>query len=290
MRCVGDLQRHNQLDGVVLMGGEPGLFPELTHRLTKAIRVMGIAVRIETNASWATSDEAARRFLEPLYAQGASVMFSLDTWHAPFVPPECVTRAARMSEALGGQYCLEAAYLDWPRCEHERDQHTHALLAELEKQMGRRPKTYQGTILYNGRAARRLASWVSPGRGIPGEICDRAPWWSNSHHKTLELLELDPDGYLSKGCGIAIANIRHKPVDEILATYDATRHPIFSTLLASGPLGLAREAEACGYTLKTDYADKCHLCQEAREYLLEKYPACLVPLQHYHQDSLEGIA
>ena len=45
--------------------------------------------------------------------------------------------------------------------------------------------------------------------------------------------------------------------------------------------GLAREAQAYGYVLKTDYADKCHLCQEAREYLRGKYPDYLVPEQHY---------
>jgi len=116
-----------------LDGGEPGLVPALTHRLATAITEKGIAVRVETNAYWATSDEAARRFLEPLNARGASLMFSLDAWHEPYVPPERVARAAQISESLGGQYCLEAAYLEWPRCEHERDQRTETLLAALEK-------------------------------------------------------------------------------------------------------------------------------------------------------------
>ena len=167
MECVDALKRLNHLELVVLMGGEPGLFPELTHRLTAAITTMGVAVRVETNASWATDDEAARRFLEPLYAQAASVMFSLDAWHEPFVPPERVTRAVRISEALGGQYNLEMAYLDFPSCEHERDKRTNALLADLETQVGKRPKVYQGTILFNGRAAERLAPLVASGRGIP---------------------------------------------------------------------------------------------------------------------------
>jgi len=284
MECVDALKRLNHLELVVLMGGEPGLFPELTHRLTAAITTMGVAVRVETNASWATDDEAAHRFLEPLYAQAASVMFSLDAWHEPFVPPERVARAVRISEALGGQYNLEMAYLDFPSCEHERDQRTNALLADLEHQVGKRPKVYQGTILFNGRAAERLAQLVASGRGIPTEVCDQVPWWYNGHLRTLELLELDPDGYLSKGCGIAIANIRQTPVRTVLAAYDAARHPIFSTLLESGPLGLAREAEALGYVLKADYADKCHLCQEARQVLLSKYPAYLVPEQHYRKN------
>ena len=179
---------------------------------------------------------------------------------------------------------MESAYLDFPSCEHERDKRTNALLADLERQVGKRPKVYQGTILFNGRASERLAPLVASGRGIPTEVCDQVPWWYNGQLRTLELLELDPDGYLSKGCGIAIANIRQTPVGTVLATYDATQHPIFSTLLESGPLGLAREAEAFGYVLKADYADKCHLCQEARQVLLSKYPAYLVPEQHYRKN------
>jgi hypothetical protein len=281
MECVAVLKRLNRLELVVLMGGEPGLCADLTHRLTATISAMDVAVRVETNASWATDGEAARRFLEPLYARGASVMYSLDAWHEPFVPPERVMRAARMSETLGGRYCLEMAYLDFPSCGHERDRRSNALLADFERQVGRRPEVYQGTMLFNGRAAERLAPLVASGRGVPSEVCDRVPWWYNGELRTLELLELDPDGYLSKGCGIAIANIRRTPVSAVLAAYDADRHPIFSTLLEAGPLGLAREAEALGYTLKADYADKCHLCQEAREVLLSKYPAYLVPEQHY---------
>jgi organic radical activating enzyme len=288
IECVDALKRLNHLDLVVLMGGEPGLFPELTHRLTAAITAMGIAVRVETNAFWATDDQAARRFLEPLYAQAASVMFSLDAWHEPFVPPERVARAARISEELDGRYNLEMAYLDFPSCEHERDKRTNMLLADLERQVGKRPRVYQGTILFNGRAAERLAQLVASGRGIPSEVCDQVPWWFDGHLGTLELLILDPDGYLSKGCGIAIANIRQTSVDTVLASYDATQHPIFSTLLQSGPLGLAREAAALGYVFKADYADKCHLCQEARETLLTKYPAYLVPGQHYRKDGSAG--
>jgi hypothetical protein len=290
IECVDALKSLNHLEWVVLMGGEPGLFPELTHRLAAEIRAMGLAVRVETNASWATDDEAARRFLEPLYAQGATVMYSLDAWHERLVPPERVARAARMSELLGGQYCLESAYLDFASPGHERDQRTNALLADFERQVGERPKIYQGTILYNGRASERLAPLVAVGRGVPSQVCDRVPWWYHGQLETTELLILDPDGYLSKGCGIAIANLRQTSIDAVLAAYDATQHPIFSTLLTSGPLGLAREAQALGYVLKADYADRCHLCQEARQVLLPKYPDYLVPEQHYRQEDSDPSA
>jgi hypothetical protein len=36
--------------------------------------------------------------------------------------------------------------------------------------------------------------------------------------------------------------------------------------------------------MSTLYAGKCHLCQEARQALLPKYPEYLVPEQHYRLD------
>lgn len=281
MSCSSELQRLNGLDMVVLMGGEPGLAAGLTHRLAASLRQMGLNVRVETNASWATSDGKAREFLAPLYAAGASVMFSLDAWHEPFVPPERVVRAARISEALGGQYYVESAYLDVSQRNQAQDQRTDALLAVLEAAVSQPPKVFRGTILYNGRAAKKLAPLVSAGRGVPDAICDQVPWWYHSHLATLDLLELDPDGYLSKGCGIAIANLHKTSVAQLMKEYDAARHPIFARLMESGPLGLAREAEEFGYVLKEDYADMCQLCQEAREFLRQRYPEYLVPDQHY---------
>jgi organic radical activating enzyme len=282
MDCVRELQRLNHLDLVVLMGGEPGLVSSLTHSLAAQISALGIGVRVETNASWATNDEAARRFLKPLFAVKTQVMYSLDAWHEPYVDPERVFRAARISEELGGDFVIEAPYLDFKHRDNAYDQRTDSLLAEMERRLGKPALIYRGPILFNGRAADRLA-YLAPECGIPSEICDQVPWWSNGHLRTLELLELDPDGYLSKGCGIAIASLHETPVAEILAQYDAEAHPIFSTLLTSGPLGLALEARDHGYELKDCYADKCQLCQEAREYLLDEYPRYLAPAQHYRK-------
>jgi ACS family glucarate transporter-like MFS transporter len=43
---------------------------------------------------------------------------------------------------------------------------------------------------------------------VPDERCRTVSWWYNGDLDTLELLTLDPDGYLSKGCGIAIGNVK----------------------------------------------------------------------------------
>jgi hypothetical protein len=281
MQVITALLAHNDLQFVVLLGGEPGLLPTLTHGLAQAIRALGIGVRIESNAFWATDDAAARQFLEPLYADGASVMFSLDAFHAPFVPAERVERAIRVSETLGGVYNLEIAYINLAERNHPQDKQTDALYAELAARLGFEPKAYRGNIFFNGRSTERLVDLVAEGRGVPDERCLAAPWWYDGDLDTLELLILDADGYLSKGCGISIGDVKGTSVAEILQSYDAHSHPIFSTLLNLGPLGLAQEAVELGYLLKPDYADRCHLCQEAREVLRAKYPEHLQPDQHY---------
>ena len=47
------------------------------------------------------------------------------------------------------------------------------------------------------------------------------------------------------------------------------------------PIDLVREAEELGYRIKEDYADRCHLCQEARQVLRPKSPEFLAPEEHY---------
>jgi hypothetical protein len=283
LRTIADLQRINGLNYVVLLGGEPGLVPDLTHALASAIHKLGIGVRIETNASWATDEAAAQAFLAPLCAVEAQIMLSVDAFHEPYVRLDCVERAIRVLDQLDGDYVLEVPYLDFPQGRNPLDARTKQLLCDLETRLGRTPcaRTYQGPVFFKGRAAHKLAALVADGRGVPSEVCDVVPWWSNGSQRTLDLLGLDPEGYLSKECGIAIGNVRRQSVAEIVHAFDAEKHPVLSTLIHSGPLGLAQEAREYGYTLKPDYADKCHLCQEAREHLREKYAAVLVPDHHY---------
>ncbi len=283
MRAITELKKHNNLELVVLLGGEPGLFPELTHKLVKAIHNQKLRVRIETNASWATDNKAAASFLEPLCAVNTQVMLSVDAFHAPFVALERVEQAIRTLDELDGDYVIEIPYIDFPAAGHPMDIRTNKLIAELERRLERSPcaQYCKGPIFFNGRAAHVLAPMVANRRGVPDDICDTVPWWSNGSQETLQLLGLDPYGYLTKECGIVIGDVNKKSVKQIIDSFDARTHPVLSTLIQKGPLGLAQEASELGYSLKDSYADKCHLCQEAREVLRTKYPEYLAPDIHY---------
>ena len=182
IEVVNTLKSENDLNLVVILGGEPGLFPNLTHWLAKTIRALDINVRVESNASWATSDTAARQFLARLYADDVSVMFSLDAYHAPFTPLERVERAIRVSEELDGVYNLEIAYLDLAERSHLLDKKTDALYAELSSRLGFKPQSYQGNIFFNGRSTERLVDLVAQDRGVPDEPC----------HAVLDELEHTP--------------------------------------------------------------------------------------------------
>lgn len=283
LRAVRELNAALGLDLVVLMGGEPGMSLDLTQRLTDAIAGQGIGVRIETNAFWATDLDAARSWLAPFVRRNAEIMLSLDAFHEPFVPPENVAHALHAAADLGGHCVVEMAYLERPGADNPYDRRSDALLAMVRGKLNGQPvvPNYQGTVFFNGRASAMLSGHVSRGRGVPRETCLAVPWWAAGEYDTFDLLILDPDGYLSKGCGIALGNVRDCTVETVLGAFDADTHPIFATLRKTGPFGLAQEARELGYVLKPDYADKCHLCQEARTILRERYPEWLTPAQHY---------
>jgi hypothetical protein len=80
------------------------------------------------------------------------------------------------------------------------------------------------------------------------------------------------------------------PIGDIVAGYDVMRNPVFRILITEGPFGLALEAGKRGYRLKDDYADKCHLCQEARTALLGQYPDILTPAALYRDPPPPSLA
>jgi hypothetical protein len=89
---------------------------------------------------------------------------------------------------------------------------------------------------------------------------------------------VDPLGYLHICQGIAIGNLFHEPLKEIVARYKPEAHPISGALLAGGPAELVRR-----YDLPhgNEYADACHLCYESRIALRSRFPEILAPNQMY---------
>lgn len=269
------------LDMAVVLGGEPTLFREETVALLQRLHSLGIATRIETNACWADSYDEAVSFLMPLKEMGTNVMLSLDGFHDPYVPIEKVANAVKACAALGVNYNLEMPYLDPVNKDNETDRRTEELFSSLSSYTGFEIPKYEGGVLFVGRAAEVFGDQFAQDRGIPQETCTAVPWWPDGDIDTTNLVILEPGGYITKGCGIAIGNAYEQDVVEMLKEYKASEHPIFSVLMKEGPAGLAKLAEQYGFQMKKDYADKCHLCHEARKALKPYFDGILKPDQHY---------
>lgn len=270
------------LDMAVVLGGEPGLFHSETVKLLQRLKSLGIATRLETNGFWAGSYEDAVRFLEPLVELETYVMLSLDGFHDPYVPLDHVINAAKACKALGVNYNLELPYLDIHNKDNDVDRRTEELFTLFCNAVGDEIPKYMGPVLFVGRAAETFGEQFALGRGIPQETCTAVPWWPDGELDTTDLVILEPGGYITKGCGIAIGNAYERDVAEILKGYNAWEHPVFSVLMKEGPAGLAKMAEQYGFHMKKDYADKCHLCYEARKSLKPYFDSLLKPDQHYH--------
>lgn len=281
LRVAKQLKEHFGLDIAVVLGGEPTIFQAETTKLLQDLSALGVATRLETNASWATSYDEAERFLTPLKAINTNVMLSLDGFHGPFVPVGKVADAIKACIALGVNYNLEMPYLDIAKKDNEIDRRTSELIDLLLGKVGSEIPRYEGGVLFTGRAADVYGDRFAAGKGVPDDICTAVPWWFDSEISTTNLVILEPGGYITKGCGIAIGNVFKQDLTEMLENYDAMKNPIFSVLLTEGPLGLARMAEKYGYKIKKNYADKCHLCHEARQVLKPYYSDILKPDQHY---------
>ena len=268
------------LDTAVVLGGEPSIFATQTHELLAKLSSLGVSTRLETNACWATDAEAADAFLSPLKASNTSLMLSLDAFHEPYVSFENITRAIESCIKFGIKYNLETPYLNVQSKSHPIDKKTQELESKI-KSMIKDIKIDSGNVIFTGRAADMYGDEFAIGKSIPSEPCKKVPWWWDGDIETTQLLILEPNGWLTKGCGIAIGNVHKQDIFEIVGSYNAYDNPIFSVLLKEGPLGLAREAQKHGYIMKRDYADSCHLCHESRQVLKSVYPDILQPEQHY---------
>lgn len=282
------------LENLVLYGGEPTLYCEEMHDIARSAYRSGVSINVETNCSWATSFDQAKRILSKLKGLNPRFLFSLDGFHARFIPFERVRNAIRAAKKLGIPYFHDIALMDNISAENEYDKLTERLIGDLSRE-GNLANHNLYRAFYTGRAAEKLAdnftgsTCISPHiykDFLPGfrrldQKCVQLPWYLNMSHEKTSVVVLDPYGWVSFGCGIAIGNANESSITRIVDKYDPWDHPIISILIKEGPAGLARMPEAKGYSTKKRYVEKCHLCQDIRNYLKPFYPDILVPSNMY---------
>lgn len=251
------------VDTVYFEGGEPFLFyPVLLEGIRQA-RSRGLSVGIVTNGYFATSDENAQCFLEPIRDLGiADFSVSNDIFHYEDRQENAARRATETAQKMGLPTLVLA--LD-PGGSGPGSQ---AGIREEKKGI-----ITEGGIMFRGRAAAKLSGNT--------KLHDWREFTSCPYEDLVNpsRLHVDACGNLQICQGICMGNVWEKPLAELVRDYYPKDHPICGPLIASGPAQLARDL---GYTPpKEGVADACHLCWLARKASRGKFLGVLEPAQVY---------
>ena len=100
LRQVRALARQGELRAIHVSGGEPFIYPNDLRRIAQLGSSLGLAVGVNTNASWAKNAANGVRVLKRI--PGLSQLFiSTDRFHREFAAIDCVFHAARAAIGLG---------------------------------------------------------------------------------------------------------------------------------------------------------------------------------------------
>ena len=249
-------RRLSTIKWIYFEGGEPFLHYAALLQAVREARSAGFQVGIVSNASWAISVEDAAEWLRPLAGLVQDFSISSDLYHYSVEFSQQAQNAAAAAEQLG--LPLGIISIAQPA------QESHTSSGRIE--------SGESSIMFRGRAAEKLAPLV--------------PWqpWDNFTECPYENLRdpgrvhVDPLGEIHLCQGISLGNLFKQPLEEIVSSYDADKHPISGPLLAGGPAELVRR-----YNLPhpATCADACHLCYQARLALRPQIPDILTPDQVY---------
>jgi len=250
--------RIGTVEWIYFEGGEPCLFYPLMIEGVRRARQMGFQVGVVTNAYFATSEEDARLWLQPLADLGiADLSISDDAFHYGDVEDNPSKRAVACARELGmpvDSICIEKP----------------TVLKEPEQ--GRGDQVVEGGVMFRGRAVEKLIE------GLP-----RRPWREFTECPYEDLREpgrvhLDCYGNVHLCQGISMGNMWEAPLAELVQNYTAGKHPICGPLVKGGP---ARLAEVYQVDREESYVDACHFCYDLRLSLLDRFPRHLAPRQVY---------
>lgn len=227
--------------GVCAEGGESFTRYDVVLHFLREAKRRGLTPSALTNASWATSREVAEQRIAELMAAGLT--------------------------------SLGVSTDEWHRALVPVER-VDVLLAVCETAglAANRMETRLDGVMFRGRAAARLAHLV-PAKPAAG--------FTRCPHETLAAparVHLDCYGglHLCQGLRLGLGG-----VVETVADYEPATHPIVSLLLGGGPYALAQFAAARGFEIEPGYADACHLCYRAREFLREEFAGLLGPDEMY---------
>ncbi len=237
-------------------GGEPFLYFQVMLAGINQALELGFRVGIVTNSYWATSEEDAYLWLNPLAGKVDDLSISSDLFHFS----EKISQQSKYVTSVAKQLNIPLDII----CIEQPDYQTVSSYGQIPSD--------SSSIMYRGRAAEKLSTKAKFSPPSTFTLCP---------HENLNdpgRVHVDAFGNMHICQGISIGNINHSSIAEICINFNPIKHPILGPLLAGGPINLVERYQL---SCMEAYADACHLCYEARKLLRKQYPDILLPDQMY---------
>jgi pyruvate-formate lyase-activating enzyme len=267
---------------VHIAGGEPMLhWDALAGDLAVAAK-KGLAPHfIETNCSWATSDAEVTRRLEQMRQLGLTgILMSADPFHQAHVPPERFLRVRRIArEMLGGEnvWCPDVP---------DSRIREYARIARDEQQLREHVRAHPPMMVGSAHATLREFLDAYPIERVP-----LTHGWQESYatrecapefdRRGMWEIHVDPYGNIQTNCGVILANVADRGVEEVLAAGPAGANWATEILAGEGPFGLLEVAEREGFARPARVVSKCDLCYRVRRFLRRAHPEIFGPGELY---------
>jgi len=268
-------------------GGEPFLIRKLLPGIARAAKKVVVPdVYVVTNGCWAETPSMATRELRLLKDAGVNIIgLSIDAFHQEHTRLDCIKSALTAAVRVGfKEIGVSGQFLGSQDLNISFNRVTEKNLKLLEDEGYFGGVQVKREILrLSGRAADLLSPYL-PARSeeeLKSSKCDMR-WLPVESHAKLRAVEIDWEGNVTTCPGICIGNARQTSLVKILSEFDYRQYPTLRILEDHGPYLLLQLAKRKGYTpAGRGYVDGCHMCFDARKYLMKFYPGQLRPATCY---------
>jgi len=256
-QVLEDARNIPTMEWIYFEGGEAFMYYPLLVEGLRQAKSFGFKTGIVTNCYWATSENDAALWLNPLIQVGLDdLSVSDDEFHhgeSAESPAKIAATAAARLGMPSSSICIEKPAISPPAD-------------------GKGDPVIGGGALFKGRAVDKLTE------GLP----TKAPGvFTQCIHEELvapKRVHIDSFGNAQVCQGVSIGNIWEVPLSRLTSEYDAAAHPICGPLVRGGPDELARTYQV---KLENGFVDECHYCFLVRKALIDRFPEYLAPRQVY---------
>lgn len=259
-----------------ITGGEPFLyFDRLLEIATEAKKegLVGLDA-VETNGWWAIDRKDIIEKLRLLKSAGMGhLKISWDAFHAQFIDIERIKLLAEVAEEVLGKDGVMVRwqkYLDGDMPKINKKNREKLYLAALKDDSCR----------FTGRAGKGLAEMIA-NKKIDEVTCSSC----RSSFLSAKGVHVDPYGNVFNGLcsGIVIGNVSKNNLADVWRNFNPPEYEFVSELFGESKKDLLVSAVEAGYKVRSQYANKCHLCSDMRQFFFDngQYSPIIGPVDCY---------